>query len=80
MSFVSMGTGEKLTQMRHVYYIYNGSHIKRHMLRDQNVPTLITTTADGSKFLYEKKQASQPRKYLLLVTWEFRLKTQKKLK
>ena len=72
-----MGTGEKLTQMRHVYYIYNGSRIKRHMLRDQKVPTLITTTAaDGSKFLYEKKQASQPKQYLLLVTLECRLKTQ----
>ena len=72
-----MGTSEKLTQMRHVYYIDNGSHLKRHMLRDQNVPTLITTTAaDGSMFLYKKKQASQPRKYLLLVTLECRLKTQ----
>ena len=65
-----MGTGEKLTRMRHVYYIYNGSHIKRHMLRDQNVPTLITTTAaDGSKFLYERKTSFPT--YEVLVACHF---------
>ena len=70
MSFVSMGTGEKLTQMRHVYYIYNGSHIKRHMLRDQKAQTLITTTTDdGSMFLYKKNKLPNLGSTCCLLLW-----------